>query len=131
MWIEGVVLESPPDMSAAWPEVWSTAKAAESWLGRQRARAVSTPSDPYIDSLLLGLCGSARSFRYQRSGKGQKWRRGAYDPAVVRAARVWLEARLGPLAGLDPLPVIPEIVCFDPKAEPKPFWPTAFLMAAE
>lgn len=99
MQAEGVVLESPADMATAWPGIWPTAGAARVWVHRHTGGTRSTVTDPYM-STLIGFCNGARRFRYQRPGVGQKWRAGAYDPAVVSDIEAWLTERLGPLASL-------------------------------
>ena len=101
MLTDGVVLDSPNDMAAAWPGVWSTPSAARCWLYRHTGGERSTVADPYKNSSSIGLCDSARLFRYQRAGRAQKWRTGAYDPAVVPDIRGWLTSKLGELAGFN------------------------------
>ena len=101
MLADGVVLDSPADMAAAWPGVWSTPSAARCWLYRHTGSERSTVADPYKNSSSIGLCDSARRFRYQRVGRAQKWRTGAYDPAAVPDLRAWLESRLGLMAGFE------------------------------
>jgi len=44
--------------------------------------------------------------RYQHPGERQKWRLAWVDPAAVRDARSWLEARLGPLSGYEVVTVL-------------------------
>ncbi len=83
---DGIVLASPSDMAACWPNVWSTEKAAERW----RAKTTSPPF-PIKNGI-----------RYRHPGERQKWRSGWHDPAVCPDLRAWLEARLGPLAGFEP-----------------------------
>ena len=99
MQIDGIVLDSAADMAAAWPGVWTSEGAAKKWAGRRKADHQSTGTNPYKNYLYIGLCPDALGFRYQRLGTGQKWRTGAFDPAVVFDPRAWLELRLGPLAG--------------------------------
>ncbi|SFM91927.1 DNA-primase RepB domain-containing protein [Methylobacterium pseudosasicola] len=81
---EGVALDSPADMAAAWPTRWATAAAARDWRARN-GRMV--------------LPGASVRFRYQRAGRNQKWRTGAYDPTVVPDIRGWLNKHVGDLAG--------------------------------
>jgi hypothetical protein len=83
---EGVWLESPTDMAAAWPEVWATAKAAE-----------RSPESLNRESYK----GKWGSVRYQRSGPNQNWKEAFYDPDVIPDPRGWLEDRVGPLAGYE------------------------------
>ncbi len=90
MVVDGIVLASPSDMAACWPNVWSTEKAAERW----RAKTTSPPIPIKI------MSGSG--LRYRHPGERQKWRSGWHDPAVCPDPRAWLEARLGPLAGFEP-----------------------------
>lgn len=91
MLADGIVLESPSDMAARWPEVWETPEAARRW----QSRATSGQSP--IENRDLPACG----FRYQRPGARQKWRTGFFDPTVVPDSKEWLTARLGPLAGFE------------------------------
>ncbi|KQO49938.1 DNA-primase RepB domain-containing protein [Methylobacterium sp. Leaf85] len=98
MQIEGVVLDSAADMAAAWPDVWATDQAARHWVHRRAEEVRHSVPDPYKNSLYIGIR-NAVAFRYQRPGARQKWRTGAYDPAVVPDPMGWLESRLGPLAG--------------------------------
>ncbi|MBE7245312.1 MAG: hypothetical protein INR63_10180 [Actinomycetospora chiangmaiensis] len=83
---EGVALDSPADMAAAWPARWATTAAARDWRARNGG---------------MKLDGTPVRFRYQRAGRNQKWRTGAYDLAEVPDLRAWLEGRLGALAGLE------------------------------
>lgn len=101
MQIEGIVLDSPADMAATWPEIWPSDGAARNWVYRHSGAAADkghTVTEPYKDHSYIGFCDGVR-FRYQRPGPRQKWRTGAYDPAVVPDPRAWLESRLGPIAG--------------------------------
>src|SRR4051794_25718909 len=66
----------------------------------ERGMGRNTVTDPYRDNPYIGVCDGVRRFRCQRTGPKQKWRTGAYDPAVVLDVRAWLENHLGPLAGL-------------------------------
>jgi hypothetical protein len=90
MAIEGIWLESPADMSRAWPAVWATPQAAKDW---QRKHTVVFP---LIEESYQGL---VYRVVYQRPGERQNpaW----VDPGVVPDPRAWLEARLGPLAGFE------------------------------
>lgn len=99
MLIEGVVLDSAADMAAAWPSVWATAGAARIWLHRHTGAEPNTVTEPYKTNIYKGFCNGVPCFRYQRAGAKQKWRTGAYDPAVIPDPREWLESRLGPLSG--------------------------------
>lgn len=99
MLAEGIVLESAADMSTAWPDVWPTDGAARVWLHRHTRGAGNTVTDPYKNYLYIGLGNGVRRFRYQRAGRNQKWRAGAFDPATLADPRAWLESRLGPIAG--------------------------------
>ncbi|MGU3537740.1 hypothetical protein [Methylobacterium sp. A54F] len=100
MLIEGIILDSPADMAAAWPETWPSAGAARNWVYRRTGAASHTVTDPYKIPSYIGICDGV-SFRYQRPGPRQKWRTGTYEPAVIPDLRAWLESRLGPLAGFD------------------------------
>lgn len=99
MQVDGVALESAADMATVWPSIWPSAGAARVWLHRHTGGNQSTVTEPYIYTY-IGKCNGARRFRYQRPGVGQKWRAGAYDPAVVPDIEAWLTERLGPLASL-------------------------------
>ncbi len=66
-------------MAAAWPERWATAAAARDW----RARSGG-----------MKLDGNSAPFRYQHTGRAQKWHAGAYHPAIMPDPRAWLEGRL-------------------------------------
>ena len=102
MLADGVVLDSPNDMVAAWPAVWPTSDSAKQWLARRAQTAGSdrnTVPNPYKNSLYIGIWHRVRPFRYQRAGPKQKWRTGAHCPVAVPEPRAWLESRLGPLAG--------------------------------
>lgn len=100
MQIEGIVLDSAADMAAAWPEIWATPMAARHWVHRRAGDESHSVPNPYKNSLYIGFRNAVR-FRYQRPGARQKWRTGAFDPAVVPDSRAWLESRLGPIAGFD------------------------------
>jgi hypothetical protein len=89
---EGIWLESPTDMSKAWPDDWATAQVAKNWLQNH------TVTFPLLDIYSQGKC---YRVRYQHPGERQRWRTAWVDPAVVPDARGWLEARLGPLAGFE------------------------------
>ena len=109
MAVDGIALESVRDLTACWPTVWGTERAAEHW----RAR-VTDPQTPIRDVLYrgLGVCGASEPqpprpapFRYKHPGARQKWRLGWYLPDVVADPFAWLEARLGlTLAGAEYLP---------------------------
>lgn len=100
MLADGVVLDSGDDMALAWPGVWGTGQAARNWTHRRAAENGHSVANPYKNSSSIGIR-NAVAFRYQRPGPRQKWRTGAYDPAVVPDLRTWLEGRLGPLAGFE------------------------------
>jgi hypothetical protein len=95
MMADGIVLESPSDMAACWPEVWETQGAARLWRQDQATRA----GKPIKDILYRDSCPCG--FRYQRPGARQKWRTGFVDPTVIADPKAWLTARLGPLAGFE------------------------------
>lgn len=97
MQIEGVVLDSPADMAAAWPEVWPNPEVAKKWRQRREADPIHTGTNPYKEYSYIGKCPRV-AFRYQRPGARQKWRTGAFDPSVIPDPRAWLESRLGPIA---------------------------------
>lgn len=96
---EGVILNSGSDMAVAWPDVWTSDDAARKWLSRRAVEVGHTVTDPYREENYIGIGHGVRRFRYQRAGRNQKWRTGAYDPAVVPDIRGWLTGRLGELAG--------------------------------
>jgi len=98
MFAEGVWLESPADMARAWPDVWATAQAAKDWL--RTHHTVEFPLIVYVYQ------GKLHRVRYQHPGARQKWRLAWVDPAAVRDARPWLEARLGPLSGYEVVTVL-------------------------
>ncbi|MGU3388515.1 DNA-primase RepB domain-containing protein [Methylobacterium sp. D53M] len=100
MLTDGVVLDSGDDMAAAWPAVWSTGQAARNWAHRRATTEGHSVANPYKNSSSIGIR-NAVTFRYQRPGPRQKWRTGAYDPAVVPDIRGWLTSRLGELAGFN------------------------------
>jgi hypothetical protein len=100
---EGIWLESPADMAAAWPDVWPTPMAANNWL---RANTVYFPFIDYSSKEKL------HRVRYHRAGPKRKWRTAWVDPAVVPDPRGWLEARLGPLSGYELV-----TICFTLKAD--------------
>lgn len=91
---DGIVLGSPTDMAACWPDVWETPEAARQWQKR------STSGQSPIENILYREM-TACDFRYQRPGARQKWRNGSFDPTVVPDPQAWLEARLGLLARLE------------------------------
>ncbi|TXN75481.1 hypothetical protein [Methylobacterium sp. WL8] len=97
MQVEGICLNSPADMTAAWPGVWPNTEIAKKWRQRREAEPGHTGTNPYKEDSYIGKCPRV-AFRYQRPGARQKWRTGAYDPAVVPDPRAWLESRLGPLS---------------------------------
>lgn len=100
MMADGVVLDSSTDMAVAWPSVWATDQAARNWIHRRGEVGGHTVANPYKNSFSLGIRNGVR-FRYQRAGRNQKWRTGAYDPAAVPDLRAWLEGRFAAaLAGL-------------------------------
>jgi len=89
---EGVWLDSPTDITKAWPAVWASPEAAKEWKKtEQRGKSL------YIDSSK----GKPPCARYQLPGDGQKWKDVWYAPDVITDLRGWLEARLGPLAGFE------------------------------
>jgi Primase C terminal 2 (PriCT-2) len=90
MVVEGIWLESPSDMSRAWPDVWSTEQVAKNWLQNH------TVTFPLREESSQGIC---YRVLYQHPGERQKWRTAWCDPGVVADPRAWLETRLGPLAG--------------------------------
>jgi putative DNA primase/helicase len=100
---EGIWLESPADMAAAWPDVWATPMAANNWL---RANTVYFPFIEYVSK------GKLHRVRYHRAGPKRKWRTAWVDPAVVPDPRAWLESRLGPLSGFELV-----TICFTLKAD--------------
>jgi putative DNA primase/helicase len=100
MLADGVVLDSSTDMAAAWPDIWGTDQAARNWIPRRGSVGGHTVAKPYKTSSSIGIRNGVR-FRYQRAGRNQKWRTGAYEPAVAPDLRAWLEGRLGPLAGFE------------------------------
>jgi putative DNA primase/helicase len=83
---EGIWLESPADMSKAWPEDWPTEMAAKNWLRE------NTVLFPYSNTDSIGKLHRAR---YQHPGAGQKWRLAWIDPAIIPDGRAWLESRFG------------------------------------
>ena len=100
MLADGVVLDSGDDMALAWPSVWGTGQAARNWTHRRAAEKGHSVANPYKNTSSIGIH-NAVAFRYQRPGARQKWRTGAYDPAVVPDIRGWLTSRLGELAGFE------------------------------
>jgi hypothetical protein len=60
---EGIWLESPADMSKAWPAVWATPMAANNWL---RTHTVYFPLIEYVSQ------GKLHRVRYQHPGERQK-----------------------------------------------------------
>jgi hypothetical protein len=77
---DGVVLTSPADLTAIWPDLWPNEKAA----GRTLAAGIQA---------LPGFV----EVTYQRDGPKQKTRLGYFDPMRIPDPQAWLEARLGPL----------------------------------
>ncbi|MCJ2068390.1 RepB family DNA primase [Methylobacterium sp. J-030] len=114
---EGVALDSPADMAAAWPARWATAAAARDWRARNGG---------------MKLDGTPSPFRYQRVGRAQKWRTGAHDPAALPDLRAWLESRLGTLVGFEveqpAQDAQPEPAA--PAAPPMPFLPPRPILAS-
>jgi hypothetical protein len=100
---EGVWLESPADMSKAWPDDWPTPQAAKDWLNRKMVVF------PLIEHSYQG---KVYHLRYQPAGVKQRWRTAWVDPAVVPDPRLWLETRLGPLAGYEVV-----TICFTLRAD--------------
>lgn len=96
---DGVILDSAADMTVAWPGVWPTEGAARNWTYRHTGAASHTVTESYKGNLSIGIRDAVR-FRYQRPGARQKWRTGAYDPAVIPDLMGWLTARIGPIAKL-------------------------------
>jgi putative DNA primase/helicase len=58
------------------------------------------------------------AFRYQRPGARQKWRTGAYDPAVVPDIRAWLTSRIGELADFNFVETAAQASAAQPAAAP-------------
>ncbi|WP_018259944.1 hypothetical protein [Methylobacterium sp. WSM2598] len=95
MLADGVVLTSPSDMSRAWPNVWKDNQSAKDWMH------VRKPSQDDLISAITKKVPRVLLFKYQHQGARQKWRCGAYDPAVVKDIRAWLETRVGPMAKVE------------------------------
>jgi putative DNA primase/helicase len=91
--VEGIVLNSPSDMSRAWPGLWATAKAAERMLERLKA-ATGRGENPRFSSytLLLEKRGFS-SLLYRLAAT--KFSLAVFNPAALPNPRPWLEARLG------------------------------------
>jgi putative DNA primase/helicase len=88
----GVLLENAADMAKAFPELWSNHEAAR----KQTQR--SGTSCYYRNIHNSNLSHSSAVVTYRPSGAGQKDREARFDLALIPDPRVWLEARLGPLA---------------------------------
>ena len=88
MLAEGVVLTSPQDIAAAWPEVFESEPTAKRF------------TSDYGDELELEAVGKAagepgwQAFTYQWAGAGQRPRAGCYLRAVVGAIEPWLAGRV-------------------------------------
>ena len=95
---EGVWLESPGDMALAWPAVMGNGT------GRQGLVEDAPHGGVALDSICISR--ELHRVRYQHPGERQKWRLAWVDPAAVRDARSWLEARLGPLSGYEVVTVL-------------------------
>lgn len=117
MLADGVVLDSGDDMALAWPGLWETGQAARNWTHRRAAGKVHSVANPYKNSSSIGIR-NAVAFRYQRPGARQKWRTGAYDPAVVPDIRAWLTSRIGELAGFDFVETATQAGAAQPAAAP-------------
>ena len=103
MAVEGVILTSPTDMVAIWPEVWGSVDSAQRSMKGFAAQLSgfeekAEPQKPYKKSYYEGFCGSAS---YQLPGNGQRPRKVHFNPVVLPDIRSWLEERLGPLAGFE------------------------------
>lgn len=94
MAFDGIVLDTPAHVAAAWPAAWTTEGAARVWRSRARAGART----PIEGILYRGSCES--SLRYQLHGAGHRPVTGRYDPRVIDDPAGWLAARL---AGVAPL----------------------------
>lgn len=86
---EGVLLESAPDVAAAWQGAMGSAEAVK----KRRQR---TGTFPYKRLLYENVPHLARA-RYHRSGPGRSWVEAIYDPRQVPDIGGWLTARLGPV----------------------------------
>jgi hypothetical protein len=82
----GIWLESPSDMSKAWPDAWATEMAAKNWL-RDHTVLFPYKNTDSIEKLHRVL--------YQHPGERQRWRTAWIDPAIIPDGRAWLESRLG------------------------------------
>jgi putative DNA primase/helicase len=115
MAVEGIVLNSPGDMTKAWPKVWATADIAKwtlkklkalyrktplSSAGRAGARTESGLSIEKNLSIGNPLSVHAEAALYQPRGPKQKRRPALFDPRILPNPRPWLEKRLGAIASL-------------------------------
>lgn len=115
----GVLLASPGDAAAAYPDLFATPKAAEHALKRAGVGKGDLAPIPLRIYLLRELGGkSPLGFRYRPPGRGQQTRQGWAPPDMdPEDVLRWLEERVGPVALFDPDTPEP------PEPDPRP--PTA------
>ena len=108
----GVELENAADMAKAFPDLWQSRDAAKKHNQRRGTNC-------YYRSLSnSSLSPSSSVVIYRPAGAGQKDRQARFDLALIPDPRVWLEARLGPLAHFEMLGEEPSSAApMDPAAE--------------
>jgi putative DNA primase/helicase len=86
--VEGIVLNSPGDMSRVWPAVWATARAAK-WA----LKAAAAREKDVFSGYILYLEKTSFSLLYRLTAS--KFSSAVFNPAILPNPRPWLEARLG------------------------------------
>jgi putative DNA primase/helicase len=92
MRVAGVVLENAADMSKAFPCLWPSHDAVR----QDKARSVTSCYYKNVPNSRMSHSSAVVAYRPQ--GVGQRDREAGFDLALIPDPRVWLEARLGPLA---------------------------------
>jgi len=92
----GVGFTSGAMASRAYPELWKSADSAKKAFQRSAGQSP--------ESILTGECPVLRQVTFNLAIQGSKPSSALWDPSKVSDIRVWLEARLGPLAWIEETP---------------------------
>jgi putative DNA primase/helicase len=97
MWSRGAVPLSYRDMARAYPDLFSSPKAAEHAMQREAARALegkNPPQTPIEYDYLIGVWGGFSLIKYRRPGSRGPAARLLYDAERINP-KTWLAERLG------------------------------------
>jgi putative DNA primase/helicase len=95
MALTGIVLENAADMTACFPELWSSAAAAR----QDRSRSVTNCY--YWDLYNSQMSHSSAEVTYRPEGPGHRARTAHVDLSCIPDPEAWLTNRLGPLASFE------------------------------